>query len=209
MLILKIILLTLLALLLAVILALFLPISVFFSYNKKPAVKVYYCGIPVFSTAHSKKEKSDKKEKQTNNEKDENKKEKNNIFKEVYDKLGFNDTVRYFAGLLKIVVKKLGWVLKKIKIRRFTMSLAVSDSDAAQTAIQYGRICSAVYPALSLLFSVTDCKAERVDVSADFNHTSSSFSISFAVRTLPIFLIIAAVTGLWEYKKYKGVNLDE
>lgn len=207
MLVIKIILLSLLALLLLALLALFLPVTVFFSYNKKVAVRVYYCGIPAFSTERSSKKKPREEQKEEDKEKKDN--DKPNFFKEVYEKLGFNGTVRYFTGLLKILLEKLGWVFKRLKIRKLRMALSVAGSDAAQTAIQYGQICSAVYPVLSLLFSVTDCKAKRVDVSADFNHTSSDFSISFVVRALPIHFAVAALTGLWEYKKYKGVNLHE
>lgn len=213
MLVLKIILISILALLLVVTLALFLPVTVFFSFDKKVVLRVYYCGISVFSTAKKKKKKPDKSDEESRPQKKEKKsdtkKDKPNFFKKIYDKLGFVDTVHYFAGLLKLVLLKLGWVLKRLKIRKFRLSLTVGTSDAAQTAIQYGRICSAVYPVLSMLFSIADCKAKKADISADFNHSSSNFSISFIVRALPIYFVVAALTGLWEYKKYKGVNLDE
>ena len=156
------------------------------------------------STKNNTEEKEEKEE-----NKESPKEKKPNFFKKVYDKLGFADSIRYFAGLLKLLLKKIGWILKKIKVRNLKFRMAVAASDAAQTAILYGEVCSVVYPVLSMLMSVIDCKVKKIDVSADFVHSSPSFSVSFAVKAKPIQLIIAVLTGLWEYKKYKGVNFNE
>ena len=95
-----------------------------------------------------------------------------------------------------------------------TVDFAVSNSKVLLPMVMYtGKTYSifteVVYPVLSMLMSVIDCKVKKIDVSADFVHSSPSFSVSFAVKAKPIQLIIAVLTGLWEYKKYKGVNFNE
>lgn len=205
MIVLKIILLAVLSIFALLIVACFLPATVFFSYDKKVLLKVYYCGIKVYSTTPSK----NKPIKSEDEKQEPPKAKKTNFFKKVYDKLGFVGSIRYFAGLIKLLLKKLGWILKKIKVRKLKVKISVAASDAAQTAILYGEVCSVVYPVLSMLMSVIDCKVKKFDVSADFVHESPAVSASFNVRALPIQLIIAVLTGLWEYKKYKGVNFDE
>ena len=204
MVVLEVILWILAAIILLLLLLLILPIAVKLEYKDEFKARVKYCFIPVFSTDKVKAEPNT-----TEQEKKTPKKKKPNIFKSIYKEKGLMGSVKYFAGLAEILINRLKYVLKHIIFRDIRFLLTVASADAAQTAINYGAVCSAVYPLFSSLFCVADCKAESIDVSADFNSEASKIEFSFEVRTLPIFLIIATITALFEYKKYKAENEAE
>ena len=198
MLVLKIILLTLLALVIITFVLTLLPISVAVKFKKSFGVRVYYCGFKIFSTHKPKKAQTESDET--------NEKKRKNLFKEVYKQKGLRGSVEYFSGLAAIILKKLTFVIRHISLKKLRFNLWVTGLDAAQTAVRYGEVCTALYPAFSLLSAVADCDIKRINVNADFNGKDNKVEFSFVIRSLPIFLIIAALGGFVEYKKYKGVN---
>ena len=100
-----------------------------------------------------------------------------------------------------LLLKKLWWVVKKFKFRRFYLNLSVATNDAASTAINYGKICSAVYPIISFLETNADFKAKEINISADFDKSDSEFKISTSVTTRLFFWLVAAISALFEFLK--------
>ena len=110
-------------------------------------------------------------------------------------------TVRYFSEILILLLKKLWWVVKHFKFRKFRLNLNVATHDAANTAINYGKICSAVYPVISFLETNADFKAKEVNIKADFDKSDSRFQISTSVTTRVFFWLVAAIASLFEFLK--------
>ncbi len=187
-------------------LILLLPVSVFVSYDHSLICKIKLFNISVFST-----EKKQKKSKKTPQKKTVIKKQtsksgkakKENAFKQVYNELGFSDSVRAFFRLFRTILQKNAWILKRIRFRDLRLIWDVCGSDAAQTAILYGVVCSAVYPVIELLFSIIDCKAKNIDISADFNHSKNKINFSLAVCLRPWMLLIGFISGYFSYKKWR------
>ena len=92
-------------------------------------------------------------------------------------------------------------MIKRFKFRHFCLDLTVASQDSADTAIEYGGICCAVYPVLSLLESTADFKMKQINIDADFNKTQPEFQISFSVTTRLIYWITAAISAITEYYK--------
>ena len=203
MIILKIILIALLSLLLLCFILLLLPLTVAISFKNTLCYKAYFCGIKLFDSA---KEKSEKKKKAKDTSAPTP--QKASFVKELYEKRGIKGTVEYFSHLAAIILKRVAFLLKHIKFRKLRFSLWVASGDAAQTAIDYGAVCAVVYPLFSALTTVSDCKIKSINIFAQFNSEKSKVNFSFIVRSRPLFLLIAALVGFWEYKKYKGVNLQ-
>ncbi len=195
-----------LSVLLLIFLLLFLPVTADLEYLNELSYRFKYAGIVLFDSEKrvdikkvKRKKKSKKAKKETASASCET--EKENFFKKTYKEKGFVGSVKYFANLLGLLLKKLWWVVKRFKFRRFNLDLIIATDDAANTAIEYGGVCCAVYPVLSLLETNADFKSKKLNVSADFDKTKPEFCVSISVTTRLIFWLIAAVSALIEYYK--------
>ena len=81
-------------------------------------------------------------------------------------------------------------------IYQLLVDIAISNEDAAKTAIQYGQACAVVYPAMSMITTVAKCKQSHVCVIADFDDkkTKADFRLKAGMR--PIFVLTAGISGL-------------
>ncbi|MCQ2450221.1 MAG: DUF2953 domain-containing protein [Clostridia bacterium] len=206
----------LIGLLALILLVLVTPVSAFLSMQDKFSVKVFVWGIPVFSSARKKSKKPISAVKQRKKEehalkkkvKKAHKPKKENIWQRSTEKYGFADSVKGFGNLAMSVLNKAVRVLRHIHFRKLKFQLNVASSDAAQTAIHYGIVCSVVYPLFERLISISDCKAKKIDINADFNHPKSSIQFSVAVRTQPIWFLILGLSALRVYKKWERDFLE-
>lgn len=199
--VLKILLFILISLIVLFLLLLFLPVSLDLDYNKKILMNVRFCGFKIFSNNKPQKQSEPSQESEKNIPKN-----SDNFLNNIYKEKGLIGTVRYLSGLTKIIINKIKYILRFIKIRKLRFLLSVATPQASETAVIYGAVCSAVYPCFSALFSYTDCKAEKIDVSADFDSKTPDFKFSFTVSTILLILVIAVITGFLEYYKYKQEN---
>ena len=182
---------------------LFLPVKIDLNYDQNFALKIRYFGITVFNNQNNRKPKNNKKKskKQTVEKKNKAKKKKDNFIVSTYKQKGLLGSIDYFGKILALVLKKLWWLLKRFKFRKFKLNLTVATNDAANTAIKYGRICAACYPTISLLETFADFKAKEINIDADFDKKESDFKISFTMSTKLIFLITVTVSAITQYLK--------
>ncbi|MBQ8740566.1 MAG: DUF2953 domain-containing protein [Clostridia bacterium] len=186
-------------------LLLFLPLTVDINYENEFVLKIKYSGITFFDSEKRVNLKKSKKKKRQSKEYTEGTEEsapqKENFFKKTYKQKGLLGTVRYFSEILILLLKKIWWVIKRFKFRKFRLNLSVATYDAANTAINYGKICSAVYPVISFLETNADFKAKEININADFDKTDSRFQISTLVTTRVFFWLVAAIAALFEFLK--------
>ena len=177
-------------------------ISVHIAYDEDLRVSVLVGGIIVYSNEKTKNDKNitDPKISDTD-KKDTDKKE--NIFKKIYKEKGLKYTVDLVSETLKSVLNKLLWLLKRLKIRNFKLSLSVVGGDAADTAIKYGAVCAAVYPTLAFVDSNLDFKPKSIDIYADFEGKNIKFSLSTDIKATIFVLLVLAISCLKEYLKIK------
>ena len=192
--------------LILIILGLLLPVRVILAYTEDFSVAVKFAGITVFS---GKK----KEQPQKNNQKQEKPKEKpkkteylKTSFQKLKQKYGFSGAVKEIFCFLNRCIKHLGWFLKTVKFRKVQLGITVASDDAAKTAIEYGAVCSAVYPVLSLFYSKANIKYKQIDIKSDFNTEKSSFMFSLTVNLQIIFLIITGIKVFKEYKDFSKRN---
>ncbi len=204
-----------LGLFLLVALILLLPITVFLSTEDDFVFTLNYGGIKIVDT-RQKEEKTEKSPKQEQESKT-SKKQKQNKVKELIseqlkvqkEKRGIKGTIEYYSKILKSVFSKLKFVLKRIKFKLFDLDIAVATDDAAKTAIEYGVVCTAVFPLLSLFAQNTSFKIKNVNISTDFNKTSYLFKLKLKIKTRLIYAVIASVGLYGEFKKLEKGESDE
>ncbi|MBE6733007.1 MAG: DUF2953 domain-containing protein [Ruminococcaceae bacterium] len=178
-------------------------ITVHIGYNERFSLLVSVFGITLYSTEQPKKENTDKKQTEKSSDK------KENTVKKIYQQKGLKYTIDIFVNLLKTVVRKFKWFVKKLKIRNFLMSLSVVGSDAANTAITYGAVCSLIYPAITFIDTNLNFKAKKIDIYADFDNKDAKFSISTDIKASISVILVLALGCLWEfYNVYKTVKTD-
>ncbi len=185
-----------LGVLLLLLFLLILPVTIDLFYEKSFVYRIKYAGIVCFYSKNKTKEKTD-----DDTSIKQSKPKKDSYLKKTYNEKGFYGTVVYFCKLLMLILKKLQFILKHLKFRHFKLDLTVASSNAADTALQYGGICSAVYPIIAFLQTNVNFKLKNVNISTDFDKTKPEFKVEFFVITKPIYLLIAVLTALFEFLK--------
>ncbi len=157
-----------------------------------------------------KNEDKPKKEKKEKPKKEEKPKEESEIIKEPKKKKQDNMFVRFYKNrgvsgvvqLLKDAANALGGMFKRIA-KAFTfeelfISLLVGAGDSAETAIKYGKTCSAVFPAMGLIVSTMKVKKYSIEVTPDFIKGSNVAKLHTKISVRPIKLINAVIILAFE-----------
>ena len=104
-------------------------------------------------------------------------------------------------GVIKLVkdsADAVGLMMRSVKkhfiIEELYLWIVVSsNSDAAQTALQYGEICEDVFPALGFICSNLKVKKYDASIEPDFIGTISSAQFKTAFSLRPFFLVGAGI----------------
>lgn len=140
----------------------------------------------------TKKKKPKKKKKTEQPQKPEPKKEekpKDNFLKE----LGLSGIVNLFTKITELAAGVLKDFFAHIIIKSFALSIKVGGKDAADTAINFGRVCSVVYPLTSAVISSMKYTHYGVDILPDFTEgaeTKAEFFAIFKTRVIHLVKIV-------------------
>lgn len=200
-----------LALLLFITALLVLPFGVDITFKGDFSVKIKFLCIPVFRTSPPQKGKHAKqteKKGKPKKEREENEalKETKEIFTFLRKKYGFLGAVRKIFAFLKEVLSEIKSLLGTVRVKKTVLNITAASPNAAQTAIEYGGVCSAVYPVLSCLNSCAKVGLKAINIKSDFEKKEPLFDFSLTVRLRFISLIISAFKI---YKKYRQFILRE
>lgn len=149
-----------------------------------------------------KKEKKKKKEEETPKDESEiikePKKKKDNMFVRFYRNRGVSGVVQ----LLKDAAKALGGMFKRIGraflFEELFISLDVGAGDSAETAIKYGKVCSAAFPAMGLIVSTMRVKKYSININPDFIYGKNVARLHTEISVRPIALINAVIILAFE-----------
>ena len=101
---------------------------------------------------------------------------------------GVSTTLNELLGVLKTLLSRVWWLLKRGVFKQFNLRIVVGEEDAADAAYGYGLVCSAVYPLVGLLDGAFRFRRRSIDVRCDFDAetTSVDFLAQFNIRLWPI-----------------------
>ena len=181
---------------------LFLPVKVFIEFKEEFFLKVNFFGIKIYQLKpeEEKPQKTDSKGYKKSEKPAKSKPE--NLFLILKEKNGFSGAVKEIMAFALDCLTHIKTLLRHIKIKRICLDITVASPDAAKTAIDYGTVCSAVYPVLSLIDNIPNIEFRKIDVKSDFNSSESSFTFSLTVRLQIFFMLIAAFKIYKEYKNF-------
>ena len=175
-----------------------IPVRFDLNYNGEATVFIRYLFLKYrVLPAPEKKPESKKEKKPSEKESEEKAKEKkpNPLLQQVKkykEAEGLTGLLTLAKDLLKATGTRFGKLLKHIKLKDFDLYVLVGgEKDAAEIAVLYGEVCAGVYPAVSALLGLTNCKSPHGRVSVDLDYSAKEPKVlctaSGAVR--PLFVV--------------------
>ncbi len=115
--------------------------------------------------------------------------QKSTLLKDIYGSHGIDGLLLVVKRIFGYLGTYVGKLMNSLVIDELYIDVKCNKNDAAQTAIYYGEVCSALFPMLGAL--VTKYKVRKYDINVypDFlaRHSSASFAVS--MHLYPIHLI--------------------
>lgn len=167
----------LLGILLLILLICFIKVQVFAIYTEKEFIlrlKILFFELKLLPKPDEPKKKPEKKAekkkkpKQKTEEKEE-KEKKPSYLSKLKDKKGVTGIMSLFAELARIAGGALKGLFRHIVIKKMNVGIALNSGDAASTAVQYGQMCSVIYPAVNVITGITVCKDYNVTLEPIFD----------------------------------------
>ena len=158
----------------AIILA--IPIKVCVQYKKQFFCRLRIGFVKIILYPPVPKKKKPKKKKKTEQPQKPAPKKEENFLKE----LGLSGIVNLFTRITELTAGVLKDFFAHIIIKSFALSIKVGGKDAADTAINYGKVCSVVYPLTSAVISSMKYTHYGVDILPDFTEGAET-KIEFAI----------------------------
>lgn len=113
---------------------------------------------------------------------------------------GLINIIRELAGLASGTLKPL---FKHIKLKKLDIDVCVAKDNAADTAVHYGYVCSAVYPALSVLLNVIKFNDYTVNIYPDFDRKENEVKLDAELSVITAFVVFALIYALVQFIKLK------
>ena len=189
------------ALALLIFLLLFSSVSVSCRIDDDVKVKIRYLFIKFNLPKHRKSKKSQAKntpKKQT----------KSNYIKQLIEQNGLLGAIKELLFIVKTILSRGFKMAHHIRVKRFNMLVTAASDDPAKTAVEYGALCSIVFPALSGFQSMmkwNDRKTEVV-VNSDFCTDKPTLFIDFKIKLRLYFIVIAGLSVILALVKRKIAN---
>lgn len=157
-------------------------------------------------TEKNKKEKpkKQKSKKAAQQKKSENKQEeqKENQFKNLIRQNGIEGLIELLKKVVETLLKVTEKITSHLIISKFKVNILVVGEDAADTAMKFGYVCSAVYPLVSAVDShVKKCRHSE-NIVAGFNDSQTKVYCVLKARIKPLFLIAAFIPVLTNAVKF-------
>lgn len=140
------------------------------------------------------KRKNTERKKKKKPAKPESEKPKESTWKRLRRERGFWGAVGYILSVVRQSANLGAYIVRRSVISRMKIHVAVGGDDAAGIAMEQGKWCAALYPALSLLMcSVKGYRNCSVNIGADFLSSENRYDIDFRLRVKPFHGIVGAV----------------
>lgn len=138
-------------------------IRIEYSTNLKITLYFWFFKYTLFPQKKVKKQsKKDKTKPKTTDKKP------NDKIDESIKKKGFTDTFLELKGAIMPIIKALGTLVSYIHVSPFNFELIMAGKDAADLAIDYGKLCSVFYPFLAFLCELMKFGKKHVYIGVDY-----------------------------------------
>ena len=87
---------------------------------------------------------------------------------------GVRAVIEYYLQIGRLLKSAAERLMRAITVDRLYLDILVASGDAAQTAIDYGKVCAVVYPVQALIESKMRVRRRAINISTDFCMTAAS-----------------------------------
>lgn len=158
-------------------------------------------------------DKSEDKKKDKKGKKEENKdseKKKDSLFKAVNDLRGVNGIVDLTVDLARLLGSTTDSFRKHLVFRKLIVNYNVTGSDAAETALKFGRISAVFFPNLGILCSIVKVRKKEINFVPDFLGSKSNQQMVIHISYRIIAILSVVLGALFGYLKvnnrHKSIN---
>lgn len=169
-------------------------------YGDDLTVYMRFLFIKIRLIPHNKKEKKKTKKKSSGKAKSTDVKKK--VDKSLNIK-GFADTFNEFKCAIRPIVEALGTFLKHIRIKPLKIRAIIAGKDAAELALDYGRLCAVFYPALAELCEQMKIEHKNIYIGVDYVKPNFELNIYLKLRIRLCFVLSLCIKALWQLVKIK------
>lgn len=114
------------------------------------------------------------------------KKADNNGNNSLLSKLGLSgdigETIEFVKQLISSASKPVKRLIGHIRVSNFYLFITASGEDAAQAAMNYGKINWLVHTALAVLYNTVKLNVKKIDITADFTSGKTEYELSCKVK---------------------------
>ncbi len=195
------ILLGLAALLVLLLLAvLFLPLYARIGYNGELTVKLWVLGIPIPLLPDTfAEEKKPKKQAKPPARKPSKAQQLKQELSSSFSRDGVQATLDYLGKLAAIVGKAVGRLLRAVTVDKLQLEICVATGEPADTAVRYGQVCFALYPALTAISGAVRIHHRQLRVEPNFLLENGGVYADIRLHVWMFRVAGAAITLLWRY----------
>lgn len=184
-------------------LLLMIPVSFYFKFDGEPELILKYLFIKIRLVPPKEKPQKQKgKPKEDKKQPEKKPEEKENVLKKLYKKRGLDGLLEIIGETMSIVKNTSIRILKHTLIRKLKIDLLIVGDDAADTAMKYAYVCSAVYPAVSFIDSNMNLRRKEIDIEAGFNKRETRAFAEARVSIRPWFALGAIISAA-----FRGIKL--
>lgn len=133
-------------------------------------------------------------------------KKKDNIFVRFYKNNGVSGTLELVQRLSEVLSGMFRGIGRAFVFEEINISLIVSAEDSAQTAIKYGKTCSALYPAMGLITDTMRVKKYNAEVIPDFIGGTNKARLQTEISVIPRKLINAVIAMVFRMLFKVGIR---
>jgi len=111
---------------------------------------------------------------------------KKTTWQKLREERGFFGALGYILRIVRESASLGAYLVRRSYVSRMKVHITVGGDDAAQIAVEQGKWCAALYPALGLvLSSVRGYKKNDVRVAADFLSADNRYDVDIKLRVKP------------------------
>lgn len=180
-----------------------IPVVLDMTYTDKFYLSVSWLFLKFKLLPHEEKEKkkkqpeeektADQPKEQTQTDESVQKPKKDNFIKVFYNNQGVTGIIELVKNCASYLGQFGKGFLKSIYIKKLEIAINVSESDAASTAIKYGKICQEIYPPLGFICSSCHVKNYNVDIRANYCGQKTKGAFDTRVALVPRSVINAGI----------------
>lgn len=122
------------------------------------------------------------------------KKDKKSIFPEEKD-----ERIAFIINILKSYGKALKHFTKRIVIKNVRADIDISDPDACDCAVNFGKANIAVYNILSFASCFFKVKKDYISINCVYNKSESIYNFSFTVKFTPSAGILSVIAFIFTF----------